>query len=167
MNSLVKCYEGDFIITLVFEKNLNPSSFSPLSFTLSSGDVTEANLTGNTVTITYDNVTVRPLILNCTIEDEDLEYGNFSSIVAREFNYKHFNSHQDLCDYFLQSPSNDLNEKIYYDVCDCNLYYDNLGQNQASDLNGFLLIYFEDDNLLLESLELNNGNCIGWQQVQC
>lgn len=167
MNSLVKCYEGDYLITLVFEKNLNPSSVISSNFTLSSGNVTEVSLSDNTVTINYENVTVRPLILNCTVEDVDGDSNTFSRIVAREFNYKHFNTHEDLCSYFSQTPDINLDGKIYYDVTDCNIYYDQFGQNLATDLNDFLLIYHEDDNLFFESYELNSGNCIGWMSPQC
>lgn len=166
MNSLVKCYEADGEITLLFEKNINSSSESN-NFSISSGSILSINFDGNKIVLIPGNVTVRPLVINCTVEDTNAGIGNFSRIVARELNYKVFNSPTNLCDYYLQNQSTDLDGKLYYDAVDCNLYYDSLGQQPATDLNGNLLAYIIDENLLVESEGLVNGNCPGWKLPVC
>lgn len=166
MNSLVKCYEADGVITLVFEKEIKSNSENNI-FSTSSGDIISTIIDKNTISLEHENLVNRPLVINCTVEDVDSNINTFSRVSSREINYKKFDTKEDLCNYFLSNPSVELDGKLYYDAVDCNLYYDSLGQQPANDLSGLVLVYLIDEEMFVESCELLNGNCPGWTPPIC
>lgn len=166
MSSILKCFQADGILSVVFDDEIDINSFTTDYFTISSGTITSISGEGYTASITFEGES-RPLIVSCNVKNLNGDSFNLSKAVLLEYNYKVFPAYIDMCNYYLNTPDSNLDGKIYYDVVDGKLYYDDMGQNFASDLNNFVLVYSLNNSEYLEPLQLSNGVIIGWQSPKC